>query len=391
MDMDEIRRRLEVYWGQKLPDDLWQGLEPMEEEGETLDSAGRALPSRLEPVFEALAAQVRRRSKSEVARRRKQLAAIVTEEPQERQWELTISAGLQERSAHLASSPEVLQVAQDARRHVFGETVPPFASLGQAWEWISSELESEEAEGDRAREDAAWIQLALDGYTDLAENETLKPYGVSEPPPWPPSRILDQLTPPVVPFWLGNLSEAAGGFYMPRQAALGKPRAVSEGKPDEGHAVVARTTKLALLALWARWLMETTGVWTNAQCSAFILTGQVPEIPRYRAWVREGLDGVMQCVIELYASVTYREMMHLHTALRKHRGEYKKKGITPEDLLVLEFVERTPTLTWQQRFELWNEKYPGSGRGKRGQYKSYRGLYLRYQRILERVKFKIVS
>jgi hypothetical protein len=266
----------------------------------------------------------------------------------------------------IAEPSDASRLRQALQAHL---PAPPFNTLKDAWSWINSELESDEAI--RTRQDADWVRVirfTLGEYT--AYNQPLVqsiPWAIDNP-------MLEGIR-PRVPFYYSGLESEATKFRLQRdekddwvhpewEDAIKWRNTPLFGWPgvgdvshlfDEGE-VEAVTEKLALLAVWGGWLAFCTGYsWRRSDCVRLILTDMNPELPRIRIW--KTAAGTFVAIHGQFKWEVSKELFHKVQKFAQAMGSHEQP-LTPEDVNFIMFGRETKGMTASQRLVEWNERYP---------------------------------
>jgi hypothetical protein len=122
--------------------------------------------------------------------------------------------------------------------------------------------------------------------------------------------------------------------------------------------VFSGTEQLLMLAANSLLLARQVPCWSQGECAAFILTGRVPQLPRWRIWHTDLPGGSKQIFIELNEPLTSSDTKEIHRIIREDTGTYRKRRLTPGDRDFLNFIERSEGMTWKERLERWNREHP---------------------------------
>lgn len=172
--------------------------------------------------------------------------------------------------------------------------------------------------------------------------------------------------------------QAIGHFGIPGDhVMLTYPGAHVAGENDT--SLMACTERLMLLSIFSLDMVQrTTRVWSQGQAAAFILTGAVPKLPRFRVWVDSLPGGGTRTFVELLGSINSREMQQIYSAIRGHSGQARKKSLRPTDVELLDFVDGLHGATWEDKLQQWN-------RSHERRFKNTSGLINAYSRAAARL------
>lgn len=256
-----------------------------------------------------------------------------------------------------------------------GPVDAPYAGdLEAVWAWIATEQNSYEASSNRT----ALVQLL-----ELSQ-KTRRFWWASDNPVLQKAREQDR-----IPVYYANIESEALGFFFATGDEGGEvidyyqgPIRSESDQPESGDKYVqAVTEKLLILAICAADIMHTSmGAWSKSQSVAYILTGEVPHVPRWRVRIDPvwGVDRKRTSIL-MFGSYNDQSLRDIHRIVRKRLGSYNKKALTPEDDEILFFVQRTPGVTWNERLQEWNSHH-----GNEHQYQTPQGLIKAFQRALKR-------
>ncbi|HEX2988970.1 MAG TPA: hypothetical protein VHS06_12490 [Chloroflexota bacterium] len=123
---------------------------------------------------------------------------------------------------------------------------------------------------------------------------------------------------------------------------------------------------LKQLSRAAKVVSKRSGCWSLGQATLFLLTNQVPQVPRVRLWTSRLPGGGVRSLIEVYGPLNYRETRALHRTMRERTGAYRKRGSTPADLELVRFVEASMAprpssrakRSWKSLLSTWNDMHP---------------------------------
>lgn len=91
----------------------------------------------------------------------------------------------------------------------------------------------------------------------------------------------------------------------------------------------------------------TGGAWSRVGCLAYILTGELPNLPTMT--VRRTLVGLS---VDFYMPLTRENLNLLYSEVRDRRGVKHKKSFTEEDIALLDFVDNeTPGMSDEKRLQ----------------------------------------
>lgn len=305
-------------------------------------------------------------------------------------WFLSETANI-EINQEIASREIVERNVQEARSTIFkdcafpnllstyvsrGEKAPaPFPAFEEALEWIEFERNSDEGRSYKAR----WLSLHDRAVREIGRGRG-KGYLASDNPVLP--KIRSRL-----PFYFAG-SEAAAELLVIKMtdlAGVAAARVLGHGKvkgvPGIGEMTIATervlyacTERLALLAHWSEYLARLTDyAWRKSQCAEYILTGELPKVPRWR--VRQTRVGL---ILEVYSVLTRKEVHDIYLMMRDRAKVRGRKDPTSEDLALFEFMKEHEPKSLQDKLDLWNAKHPER------QFGSPQALHTAHTRIQKR-------
>jgi hypothetical protein len=275
------------------------------------------------------------------------------------------------------------------------DTPPPFRTLSEASNWVGNEEWGEFADLTPTQKEAmadAEILRSIDMPFVEADPHLSPPdFPVSENDrhyflcPDEQTEELRTITKALAEAWdeMPKIDQADSRSEKKPGKRTTKAKIVTSHGNEEGYiwprVVTVYSQKLALLALWSAYLsFITDNAWSRDGCVVYILTGQLPHLPKMR--IREKLLGVS---VELYVPVTMANLRLLYDEVRELRGVKHKKDFTTEDADLMRFVEaETPDLSFSERLVLWEKNYPDHHHYKRGQdlWRAYKSAVKRQRR-----------
>lgn len=329
-----LRGQIEKMLGRQLTED------EQAEVDLTLEQDLKDSPSKVQKVFEGLPARI-----------------------VEHAWELAAESYTDQVSLSIAQDECVVSLAVEARRKVFGCEDPPFPSLEDAHAWALEEqgdlraLAAQLAEGVEGKDLPLARDIVETALRSLIDCCPVLRWSVRLRIPllWLPSLETGQ-----------DLDGETVWSYNSMQYEAGRPVSPSGLHRLGERDYFGATPAMRDLAFKAVHLANMTGVWTDGQAAAFIMTGIIPDVPRWRVWVRELPGGTQRQLLELYGPMNWHETQEFYRILRERSGMRHKKSFSMEDLQLVDFVDEQKRLRRksQEILQEWNHTYPERAYGK---------------------------
>jgi hypothetical protein len=271
------------------------------------------------------------------------------------------------RAAIIQSDPDDLLLSWTARNpgndlNIDGELEvdPPFSDLAQAWVWMGRQVLGED---DAFRHHEPWAIYTL--MRDQMDNSNLvEPPLELSPPDFPVSQLdMEEFACPLPESAMMQLFKNVLLNASPIESDEGERTNIDKRQPErrlrdewEGHLsgiVQSHTTSLALLAIWSAYLaFVTDGTWSRAGCVAYILAGELPNLPPMR--IRPKLVGFS---VDFYVPPTRDNLLILYSEMRDRRGVKYKKSFNEEDRALLYFVDKeTPGMSDERRLAVLKKR-----------------------------------
>lgn len=337
---------------------------------------------------------------------------------QHRTYELAAKNLVAANSIAIAKDLDVAQATREAREAIFGNIAPRFNTLDEAHAWIKSEEESDYGQKvknlgldwvfnaelgglvgwlsanpmlDTVKEEfpycpyfqmkgisVEWVALRFN-YTafrpvDTDETEEYMRYAASQGQ----DEIAAQFE---------RLHRREEKLNKRTESMLDQPHWGTDAawygwRLNDESTVIAVTPDLALTAVWGTYLcLQTQGSWSQGQAVAYILTGEVPQLPRARLWTRSLPGGGKKCTLELFGKINRREMEWLYEKIQGHTSQKGMKEATQRDLELIEFVVERGGVgkSFQEMTDEWNRA------GKKPEYKRRESFWKAYDRARKRL------
>lgn len=229
-----------------------------------------------------------------------------------------------------------------------GIEVPPFDSFEAALGWIAQEQSSRQAVANLQSE-REWV---ASGKTGPPRSGWLNR-----------SRLIRQArrrlkidSPPElwVPPMLAIVPKSLEGSNTVPEARLNKGLPGQVTDPG-GIWSLVQTAQVALLAAFSSTLGDISKCWSAGQATAFILTGEVPDVPLLRVWIDEVPGGAKRVFLEINGPFGSQDLQVVQRILREANGWGGRKLLTGREIALLALVEQTRERSWAERFDLWRE------------------------------------
>ncbi|MGI8912997.1 MAG: hypothetical protein ACR2JY_04260 [Chloroflexota bacterium] len=311
---EEQRRAVERWRGKKLADDQWSFGGPGP--GEDIDITIRAWLPRIADYGE---------------------------------WEIAAEMGLARAGIGVASDPWIRGQAEIALQDLFGQggrrasgDPPPYRSPMDGYNWLAN-IEQEAIDmcplpqqGDQRQaraelQDHYWQSEAF--FTDDERSD------------YRPQRCV----------WMPQETENQGAETRRHHGGPGAWFVL----PGE-RCFLPLTRELRVLANGAYTISVGSRCWSLGQATCFILTGEVPQLPRVRLWASHMSGGAARAFIELNGVFSYREMQTAYRALRENAKATGKRSFKPSDQQIIDFWEGAGSrfTTIRERRNAWNAGHP---------------------------------
>jgi hypothetical protein len=265
-------------------------------------------------------------------------------------WELAVTIGLANQSQAIANDPHVSYWAQKARVELFGSPAPPFAKLTAAWNWLVERLHSAggferwqaEAQGVLAKRQASVTVEDVMAQPSIIEWMSYRGVRLGLYFLWFPA------------------TEAGAAHRDPKNFSMSGPPRLFYELPGERAVPVLGDALVRLNVAVSQTAALAEGCWSLGQTCAFVLTGEVPQLPRVRLWLDRGRR---RSFIELLGPMTDRDAREVRRRIGAATGETGKWPFRAQDQELISFVQEAQG-TWPERLKAWNERHPDRQYGK---------------------------